>query len=108
MWGSSGNVGAEFVLAALLLMVTVAFAALGYAVFVAPVRENPDRCTRRRFAHCFGCTGFLIGGLYWVFTSGRYSPSIPVAGLVFGAVLGELVGALVWLRLKSVDEEVGS
>lgn len=102
MWGGSGALGGELIFLALLLFAAAALAVVGYVVLVAPVRENPRLCVRRRFAHAFGCAGFLIGGAYWVFGRWDRDPlGDALVGLAVGAVLGELVGAFAALYLRA-------
>jgi hypothetical protein len=107
MWGGSGTLGGELIFLVLLLFATTALAVVGYVVLVVPVRENPRLCARRRFSHALGCVGFLVGGIYWLLTwtvHDRHFLSGPWGGLLFGAVLGELVGAFV-ARYLRVEEE---
>lgn len=108
MWGGSGAVGGELIFLALLLFVTAFLAVVGYVVLVVPVCENPRLCARRRFALALGCMGFLTGGIYWLFTwteRDRYLLGTPLGRLVFGVVLGELVGAFIAWRFRMANEE---
>jgi hypothetical protein len=103
-----GNIGVEFYILLMYLFLTIAIAILGYLVLVAPYRENPKLCVRRRFAYWLGCVGFLVGGVYFLFAPAGHFLCNPVVGIVFGAVLGDVVGRVVWLRLRQINEEVGS
>ncbi len=110
MWGGSGAVGGELIFALFFLFAAGVLAVLGHAVIVVPGRDNPSLCVRR-FIHWLGCSGFLVGGLYWLLTWPASDPPLlgnPLGGLVSGAVLGLVVGTFVWLRLKSVEKEEGS
>jgi hypothetical protein len=107
MWGGSGALGGELIIAVLLLFVTAVLVVLGHAALVVPGRENPNLCVRR-FTHWLGCAGFLCGGL-----SGMFADSWPIVsragmGLVLGAAAGFLVGVVVRVSLGAVNKEVGS
>src|SRR6266508_402219 len=104
---------AIFILFPLLLFATIALAVLGGAILVLPNRAKPQVCVRRRCMVWMGCAGFLIGGVYWMWEGWQLRGMSSVlgshiGGLVFGAVLGNLVGRAVWLRLKVAEREVDS
>jgi hypothetical protein len=103
-----------------LLIPTVTLALFGYLLLVAPVRDNPALRVRRLFVYWLSVGGFFAGGAIWILeTVGEADVGIewpyavapfpvnPLTGLVGGAILGNLVERIVWLRLKSA-EEVGS
>lgn len=105
MWGG------EFLYLLLLGCSASMIAVLGWMLVMAATPASPRRRVRGVFTLGFMVLGYSVGGLFW-FLSWPVSrwPTLAWAGtgLLIGFCIGNVMGRVAWVRLKSENAEAVS